>query len=422
MEIENTINFRGVLVWFSCVFFFMYEFMLRTVLGTFQLQVTNDLSLTPFSFSLISTTGYSLIYGLMQIPVGFITARIGLKKALIMAALCCSISTTGFAMSFHLGGALLFRLAMGFGSSFGFVCLLIAIYDWMPRKNLAFYIGVSQFIGTIGPMIAAGPLSYLSHTSAIGWRSFFFCMAGLGLVIALLVFLMVKENRANSSKFIILSKPTTFSKNMIEIMSQTQIWYTALFSAFVYFSIEYLSENIGVEFLIKKGFSFSFSSYMITLAWLGYALGCPLFGYISDKIQRRKPLMLASSLVAIFCLPGIIYFPFGKAATAICFLLLGLSASGQSLGFAVITEHCKKEYLGGGLGFNNAMIGLLSAISAPLIGSIVSSSASLQNYKEALSVLMVFAIITTFISAFAIKETFCKSMRENRVLSIHAAA
>jgi MFS family permease len=241
-------------------------------------------------------------------------------------------------------------------------------------------------------------------------------------MISLLVLLVVKENRSNSQKFIILTKPTAVTKSMIKIMSQMQIWYVALFSACVYFSIDYLSENIGVEFLINKGLPPTFSSYMITLSWLGYAIGCPLLGFISDKIQRRKPIMLASSLIALFCLAGIIYFPLGKAATALGFLLLGLSASGQSIGFAVIAEQCTKEHLGGGLGFNNAIIALLSATGAPLIGSVLSCSTHMQNYKEALFILIIFTIIATLISAFAIKETFCKSMRDNTVLSLEPTA
>ena len=99
-------------------------------------------------------------------------------------------------------------------------------------------------------------------------------------------------------------------------------------------------------------------------------------------------------------------------------MLIGLSAGGQSIGFAVIAEQCKKEYLGGALGFNNAMIAFLPAIGAPLIGSILSNSAHMHNYKEALFILVVFSIIATLLSAFAIKETYCKSMRDNIILSL----
>ena len=421
MSSAHKINATGLLVFLSCALFFMYEFILRTVVGTFQIPIMHDLNLTPFSFSLLSTTGYSLICALMQIPVGMIAVRMGLKKTLLIAALICSMSTTGFALSYQFNIAILCRMIMGFGSSFGFICLLIAVYDWMPRKRIAFYIGLSQFIGTMGPMLAAGPLNSLSQTTVIGWRWIFFCMTGIGLIIAILALLFVKENRRSDEKFVILTKPDAIIKSMQNIMHQKQIWFIALFSACVYFAIEYLSENVGVEFLIKKGLSSTFSSYMITLAWFGYALGCPLLGFISDKIQRRKPLMLASALIAVVSLSGIIYFPLGQLATASCFLLLGLSASGQSIGFAVIAEQCKKEYLGGALGFNNAMIALFTAVGAPFIGSILSCPPYMQNYQKALFILIALPLLATLLSAFSIKETFCKSMKDNTLLSLEPA-
>ncbi|MCE0722465.1 MFS transporter [Legionella resiliens] len=418
MSAENKLNLKGLLVWLICALFFMYEFLLRTVVGTFQTQLMNDLNLTPMTFSLLSTTGYLVIYGVMQIPIGIITARFGLKKALFIALIFCASSTMGFALSQHFCVAMLCRIFMGLGSSFGFICLLIAVYDWMPRKNIALFIGISQFIGTLGPMLAAGPLNTLSQNSMLGWRGIFFSMAVIGIIIAVLTLLFVENNRNTREKFIVLTKPIKVSQNLLKIISQKQVWSIALFSGCVYFAIEYFSENIGVEFLIKKGFSPVFSSYMITLAWLGYALGCPLLGFLSDKLQRRKPLMLTSAFTALISLSGIIYFPFGKTLTGLSFLALGLSASGQSIGFAAIAEQCKEEYLAIGLAFNNAMIAITTSVSAPIIGSMLPYPAQIKNYQEALFLVIIFSIISVLISAFAIKETFGKSVRENTVLSL----
>ncbi|CAM3692668.1 MFS transporter [Legionella longbeachae] len=416
MNLEGKINLKGLFIWLICALFFMYEFLLRTVVGTFQAQIMNDLHLNPITFSLLSTTGYLVIYGIMQIPVGIISVRFGLKKTLLIALICCACSTLGFALSHQFSVAMFFRIFMGLGSSFGFICLLVAVYDWMPRANIALLIGLSQFIGTLGPMLAAGPLTSLSQISMIGWRVIFFSMAVIGIVIAVLTLLFVENNRNTREKFIILTKPMKISKNLLKIISQKQVWSIALFSGCVYFAIEYFSENIGVEFLIKKGFSLSFSSYMITLAWLGYALGCPLLGFISDKVQRRKPVMLASAFTGLVSLSGIIYFPFGKTLTGICFLALGLSASGQSIGFAVIAEQCKENFLAIGLAFNNAMIALVTSINAPVLGSMLSYPLEIKNSQEVLFILIIFAIISIVISSFAIKETFGKSMRENTVL------
>ncbi|HAT9135757.1 TPA: MFS transporter [Legionella pneumophila] len=417
MSLENKISLKGLLVWLICALFFMYEFLLRTVVGTFQTQLVNDLNLTPMTFSLLSSTGYLVIYGIMQIPVGIIAARFGLKKALFIALVFCASSTMGFALSHHFGIAMFCRIVMGLGSSFGFICLLISVYDWMPRKNIALFIGISQFIGTLWPMLAAGPLNSLSQNSMIGWRGIFLSMAIIGMIIAALTLLFVENNRNNREKFIVLTKPVKISLSLQKLMSHKQVWSIALFSGCVYFSIEYFSENMGVEFLIKKGFSPMYSSYMITLAWLGYALGCPLFGFISDKIHRRKPVMLTSAFAAWLSLSGIIYFSFGEVLTGFCFFTLGLSASGQSIGFAAIAEQCKENYLAIGLAFNNTMIAIITSVSAPIIGGMLSYPAQIKNYQEALFVLIIFSIVSVIISAFMIKETFGKSVRENTILS-----
>lgn len=420
---ENKISFKGMIVWGICALFFMYEFLLRTILGTFQYPLMHDLHLSPVSFALISSTAYQVMYGVMQIPVGIITDRFGIKKTCFLAVFICVAGTLGFSLSHDFSTAISARLLMGFGSSFGFICLLVAVYDWMPRKNIALFIGLSQFIGTMGPMIAAGPMSALSSSSVISWRTIFLTLALIGIFITLLVLIFVDKNRQTQGKFIVLSRPSTILTNLRRLMGQKETWFIAFYSGCIYFAIEYLSENEGVAFLQHKGFSSTFSSYMLTLAWLGYAIGCPLLGFISDKLQRRKPVMIACALTALTALSGIIYFSPGALLTAVCFIFLGVGASGQSLGFAIMAEQCKEDYLAIGLGFNNGMMMLFASVNAPLIGWILSHVVTathpiqLADYQKAFTVIIALGIGAVLISTFLIKETFCKSVRENTPLN-----
>lgn len=423
MNKENIISLKGLVVWIICAFFFMYEFMLRTVLGTFQYPLMHDLQLSPVRFAVLSSTAYQLIYGLMQIPVGIITDRYGLKKTLLFAVLFCAFANFGFAMAHEFYSAIAFRILMGLGSSFGFVCLLIAVYDWMPRKNIALFIGISQFIGTMGPMLAAGPFNMLAKNAIFSWREIFFGLGLVGFILAALVLFFVDKNRESTGKFIILTRPAAISDNLKQLLRFRQIWFIAIFSAGVYFSIEYLSENEGVAFLIQKGFSSTFSSYMITVAWLGYAISCPLLGYLSDKMQRRKPVMILGAVSALISLVAIIYFPLGKAMMMVCFFLLGLGASSQSIGFAIMAEQCKDEFLAIGLAVNNAGIMLFAASNAPLIGYILSRTTAtgqppgVADYQEAFFIMIAMMVFAFVFSLAFIKETFCKSMRENLTLN-----
>ncbi|USQ15394.1 MFS transporter (plasmid) [Legionella lytica] len=411
---------KGLVIWLICALFFLYEFFLRTVLGIFQVPLMNELNLSAVQFAMISSTAYQVIYGLMQIPVGIIADRFQLKRTLLCATLICTLATLGFAFSSGYTSALFYRFLMGLGSSFGFVCLLLAVYDWLPRKNIAFFIGLSQFIGTIGPMLAAGPLNSLLAGHSHNWRSLFLILAGIGAGLACLVLYFVEQNRGREGDFFILSRPSTLRSNVQLLLRQKQVWYIGFYSALVYFTLEYLSENEGISFLVHKGYSHIFSAYLISISWLGYAIGCPFLGYLSDKAQQRKPIMVFSISCVLLSFSAILYLPLSQTALIGCFLMLGLGASGQSIGFAIISEYCQARYLTIGLAFNNSLIMFYSASSAPFIGYLLESKSDYVNpivhYQKCFSVLIVLVSLGFLLSLGFIKETFCKQVNENTLL------
>ncbi|WP_419419937.1 MFS transporter [Legionella sp. D16C41] len=420
-NVANHLSIRGIVIWLICAFFFLYEFFLRTVLGTLQVSIMQDLNLSAVQFAIISSTTYQVTYSLMQFPVGIIASRYGLKHTLLFAAGLCAIANFGFSVSSSYEVAIFFRALMGIGSSFGFVCLLLAVYDWLPRKNIAFFIGLSQFVGTLGPMLAAGPLSTLVTTGAAEWRVLFFSLALIGVLLAILILIFVAKNRTPIDGRYILTKSTSLFTNLRELLSQKQIWWIGFYSSSVYFSLEYLSENEGLRFLFTKGFSANFSAYFITVSWLGYAIGCPILGYLSDKLNQRKPIMIFSVTLVLISLTAIIYLPLSSFLMLSAFLLLGIGASGQSIGFAIISEYCQASYLTLGLAFNNTMIMFFGALSAPLIGILLESKINdyslLGNYQANFSIMIIFILFGLLLSLLLIRETFCKQVSEMTILN-----
>ncbi|MDE4994565.1 MFS transporter, partial [Francisella tularensis subsp. holarctica] len=78
---NNKLTFLAITIWLTGAIFFMYEFLLRTILGTFEHQIIADLDLSILTFSILISTAYQLTYGVIQIPVVIITDKLGLKKA-----------------------------------------------------------------------------------------------------------------------------------------------------------------------------------------------------------------------------------------------------------------------------------------------------------------------------------------------------
>lgn len=417
MSSLQKISIRGLGIWLLCAIFFTYEFMLRTLLGTFEHPLLQDLKLSLLSFSVLSSTAYLAIYGAAQLPVGILLDKFGLKKTLTIAISLCAAAVMGFAWSHQFSSAFIFRVLMGLGSSVGFLALLVVVYDWLPIKKSGLFIGLSQFIGTLGPMLAAGPMNAIAETGGIDWRMVFLGLGCFGAILATLVFIFVDNNREYASGFQILKLEQPLSSTLINLIKQPQLWYLGLYSASVYFTIEYLSENSGKAFLILHGYSSQTASNFITLAWLGYAIGCPLLGLISDFFARRKQVLILASILNIFAGFIIVFMASQPILLAVAFFTLGLGASGQSVAFATVAEQCKAHYLAAGLGFNNACIIMLASANAPLIAWVLNhlqslhSKLSISDYQQAFTVLLIFMAFGFITSCFFIKETFCKSTK-----------
>tara|TARA_R110002072_G_scaffold101968_1_gene224521 strand:- start:659 stop:1921 length:1263 start_codon:yes stop_codon:yes gene_type:complete len=416
---EKKITATGLVVWLTCAIFFLYEFLLRTVIGTFQHPIMADLELTTFKFSLLSSTTYLIVYGFMQIPVGIIVDNFGLKLTLGFAVIVCSLATLGFAFTYNYHYAIIFRMLTGFGSAFGLICLFMAVYEWLPSNRIGLFIGLSQFIGTLGPIVAAGPLDSLSNSGSVHWRLIFIYLSFIGAIISLLVFLFVKNNHIKSGKYTILYKPLGIKKNILTLFRSSQPWFIAIFCGIIYFSIEYFSENEGKNFIELKGHSSNFASYLITLSWVGYGIGCPTLGFFSDYFQRRRIFLLISSIFSFVGVVFLVYF-INKYFLILGFFFIGLGASGVSIGFALMAEQFKSNFTAAGLGLNNAVVTTLSAFLAPLFGYILEhhsvNNMQLSDYSFTFSFLVLLVLLSIFIPLFFIKESYCKSLASFTVL------
>jgi MFS family permease len=424
MYTQNEFTSKGFTVWFICALFFLYEFFLRTVIGTFQFQLTRDLDLSSLEFSFLSTTVFLVFYGAGQIPGGLIVGRIGLKKSLLTGSIICTIASIGFGYSTGYAMALFFRMLMGIGSTFGFICLLVSVYEWMPNKHNALMIGISSFVGTIGPMVAAGPLDSLLDAYSIGWRPVFISLGFIAVIILFLVILFVENNPRKSGAYTILHPPEKIKASVFKMFKRSQPWFISIFSACTYFSLEYLSENEGRIFLALKGIKTNSAAYMITTSWIGYALGCPFLGFLSDHFRRRKSIMVAATICLFISIMIIIFLKDSKMLT-LGFFLMGLGASGQSIGFAIIADQFKKRFVAVAFGFNNALIGLIPSVLAPFIGWTLDQSSghktvTLEDYYLVFISLIIIAVISFIVSAFFIQETYGKSKVEFTYLNVGA--
>lgn len=427
-ESKNTvISTLGIFIWSLAALFFLYEFFLRTFIGSVAHQIIPDLHLNAETFAILGSA-YYVAYGIMQIPVGILADKFGVKILMIFATLTCAAATFGFAKAHTFYSALISRFFMGFGSSFAFICLLVVAVTWFPRKYFGFFAGLSQFIGTMGPLLAGGPLIAFMADYHETWRTALTDISAFGVLLCLLIIIIVKNKpRDQEQPLIFLSMKTPFKIRLLRLAQNNQAWAVALYSAAVYISLALLGAIWGTEYLQSKGLSQVYAGDMISIAWLGYAIGCPLLGAFSDLSQRRKPLLISCGLLGIISTSGILYLNLTENTWiyGVLFFGLGIAASGQNIGFATISEHVDLATRATALGMNNATLTLFGAIFPPIVSYVVyltttpgATNLSAKSFVLGLSIMPLLNLASTLIAMIWIKETFCKPQKEAIKLTV----
>lgn len=422
---KSPITALGLFIWSLAALFFLYEFFLRTFIGTVAHQVIPDLNLNAETFSIIGSAYYAA-YGIMQVPVGVLIDKFGVKVLMLFATLVCVVSTFLFAHANNFTTGLISRFLMGFGSSFAFLCLLVIAVTWFPKKYFAFFAGASQFIGTMGPLLAGGPLVALMASTHQDWRSTLTEIGFFGLALAALILIFVKNKPRNEKQdLIFLSHEEPFKQRLRRLAKNKQAWAIALYSACVYVSIALLGAIWGTTYLEVHGLTQGISASIISLCWLGYAIACPVLGAFSDIAKRRKPALILCSVVGLLSTAIITYIPLHHShlAFALVFFCLGIAASGQNIGFATIAEHSDLSTRATSMGLNNGVITGFSAIIPPLASYFILLSTGAagenlqpENFTLAFSIMPLLNVISLIVSVFFIRETYCKPQKEAIIL------
>lgn len=423
---DTSISAMGLFMWGLAALFFLYEFFLRTFIGSVAHQVIPDLKLNAETFAMLGSA-YYIAYGAMQIPVGILADKFGVKILLVFAVSVCVVSTFMFAHADGFNTAFISRLLMGFGSSFAFVCLLVIAVTWLPKQYFGFFAGASQFIGTMGPLLAGGPLIVLMEKTHQDWRATLSEIAVFGIILAVLILFFVKnKTRDDKPSLILLSHHEPLKTQLFRLAKNRQAWAIAFYSATVYVSMALLGAIWGTEYLQVCGLTQGMAASIISIGWLGYAIGCPLLGAYSDISRQRKPTLILTALLGLASTVSITYIPLTHAhwAYGYLFFCLGFAASGQSVGFATITEHSDLRTRASSLGLNNGVITFFSAFIPPLASYFIYLSAGEahhlqpENFRLAFSIMPILYGCALLIACFGIKETYCKPQKQAILLKV----
>jgi len=284
------------------------------------------------SLTLASSAGGGTLFGILA-------DRVGRSRALLASILVYSIFTSACGLAQNVAQLALFRILLGLGMGGEWACGAALVAETWPSRHRGKAMGVMQSSWAVGYALAAGLTALV--LPRWGWRAVFFA----GVAPALVTFWIRRD--VPEPEIWRRSKETAGTKSGISGLSK--LWQgeygrhlavTTLANAGTMFAWWGLFTWIPAYLSLPAsrggaGLSIVNTSTWIIVMQVGMWLGYVSFGFISDRIGRKKTyvgyIFTAAAIVPVY----------GSTRDPTCLLLIGpligFFGTGYFSGFGAIT-------------------------------------------------------------------------------------
>jgi len=287
---------------------FLLSQFYRVTSAVIASDIMQDLSLTAEDMGLLSSI-FFYAFALIQIPMGAAIDLFGARRLMLFLSSLGIVGAVVFALSNSFLSALIGRALIGIGMACALMGTFKLISLLFATNAFTTISGIILSIGTLGNILATAPLAFA--VDLIGWRKAFLLIALIHLLITISVYLIVKDHpdKSKGKDLSLINKGNWLKGSVSGVMCVVRLpsfWLIAI-SAFVrygtYVSIAGLWAGPYLEYvyqipLVDRG-------EILMLFPLGFIIGGPIIGALSDKIFKNRKVVatLALSLYSVFIFP-----------------------------------------------------------------------------------------------------------------------
>lgn len=306
---------------------------------------------------------YFYSYALLQIPVGVMLDRVGPRRLLSAAAAAMAAGSVLFAAAGFVEAAYLGRLLVGAGAAFTFVGVLTVAAQWFPARRFAGLIGIAQAAGMAGAIAGTWGLGPL--VAEIGWRLPMTVAGVVGAGVAAGLWLAVRDRQTEAP-----AEAAGLMDGLRAVARNRQTWLCALFGFSIVAPILTFAGLWAVPWLeAAYGLGRAKAAELIAVMFVGWGVGSPLVGALSDRLGRRRPVMIAfSAAAAVLLVPILFVTTLPVPWLYPLYFLYGMAGCTMFLSFVCTREHNPAFATGAALGINNTAVMAGGAVFQPLIG------------------------------------------------------
>jgi MFS family permease len=412
MTISRKQMILGMFICFVGAVFYCYEFILRIIPGVLQTELSIALGhISATTFGQISAL-YYFAYSPMQMPVGMLMDRFGPRRLLTFACVCCTAGSWMFTLtsSMFLVGA--GRFLVGFGSSFAFVGVLSLALHWLPRRYFSLVAGLMTTLGMLG--LVYGEVKITEWSESVGWEQVLLFIAWIGSGLSVLMLLVVRDGPTGhqSNKHPL----PEFFRNALKVLMSPEVWIIGLIGACLYTSLSVFGELWGKSYLEQAhNLTKVEAAKTVSAVFLGWAVGAPIAGYLSDRTGRRLLPLVVGAILSLICISIVLYWPnLSYFSLNVLLFLYGVFSATEIIVFIMAKECSGTKLSGTVFAATNMIVTLGGVIFQPLVGKLLDTFGdsgivggehiyTVVDYQVALSILPI-SLLMVPILAFFIKD------------------
>ena len=404
---SKQLNTVFIIAWFMCTVFYFVQYALRSAPSIMQQEIIATLNISSIEMAgIIGLYFYS--YAFFALVSGVLLDRIGPRftasLGILLVVLGCVLFCSGTVFSAKSG-----RFLQGAGSGLAFTSAVFLATRGFPKKWLATAVGMTQCFGMLGGFMGQAVVSPIIKNQVLTWQMFWMVSAGVLVVIFIGSVLITPRTREGKINWGGLTEP------YLVVLKNPQSYVCAIISAMMFMPTNVGNIAWGSQFLID-GLNADPSDVALRLAMvpLGWVIGCPILGYISDSIGRRKPVVLGSIIMMLITGGVIVYMP-NSMPNYVMGLLLGIFSGAAMIPYTMIKEVNPDEVKGTATGVINFIVFVTSAIVTNLFSMLIGHLKEIEGGQLTLKVFqsadMVFVggLGLAFVLTLVVRETGSKA-------------
>ena len=361
---------------------------------------------------------YFYTYAILQAPAGLAMDRWGPRRILALTAFVTAAGCALFAAAPSIEVAYLGRLLIGGGVAFAFLGSLVLASAWFPPRRFAMFSGLGMSIGMLGGIAGQAPLAVA--VEAAGWRETMWVLAAAALGLAAAMWLVVRDAPTPRAPRAARSGGESVLRGLWNVVRHSQTLFIACFSGLMSSTMLAFGALWGVPYTMQAyGLSKVEASAAMAPILFGFTAGAPAWGWLSDRIGRRKVPMLAGAATGVASTAAALYVPgLPLSIYSVLLFFVGFGGGAMSVSYAAAREHTAGGGTGAALGFVNMVSVLGGAVFQPLIGWLLDLQwdgrladgarvYAAETFRKAFLVLPALYALA-FLFALRVRETWCR--------------